>query len=84
MNNTKMRNFCLQLLNSETEKEVIKVLSEAGYWDDTSVWAIFGDKENNFSVIGNQKEDPVDALVEKFVNSVDAVLTNECLWKSVV
>ena len=44
---------------------------------------ILGDKENNFSVIGNQQSSADTALVEKIVNSVDAVLMRECLRRNI-
>lgn len=84
MNNTNTkskanRKLCQQLLAAETEAEVIEVLTKAGYWNHETAWQLLGGLENNYSIVGNQKENPVDALVEKIVNSVDAVLMRECL-----
>ena len=73
--------LCMDLLYADTEEEVIGLLKEAGYWDDPNVWRHFGDKEDNFSTIGNQSSTAEGALVEKLVNSVDAVLMGEC-WTS--
>ena len=39
--------------------------------------------ENNFSIIGNQQSDPDSALVEKLINSIDAMLMKECLTRGV-
>ncbi len=72
------RKLCLRLLKAESEKEIIKILDEFGLWDDTDAWQLFGGRENNFSIIGNQQSEPVAAMVEKLVNSVDAVLMREC------
>ncbi len=69
---------CIDLLRADTEEQVINLLSQYGYWDDPNVWRPFGDKEDNFSTIGNQSANPEAALVEKLVNSVDAVLMGEC------
>ena len=69
---------CIDLLRADTEEQVINLLRQYGYWDDPSVWRPFGDKEDNFSTIGNQSANPEAALVEKLVNSVDAVLMGEC------
>jgi hypothetical protein len=71
--------MCLALANCETENEVITILKEADYWDDLSCWHIFGDIEDNYSTIGNQQSEPEYALVEKLVNSVDALLLGQCL-----
>lgn len=73
-----MRNLCLRLLHAETEEEVVSILKESGYWDDLGAWRDYGDIPNNRSIVGNQQSEPVAALVEKVVNSIDAVLTAEC------
>lgn len=65
-------------MRADQASDVIQVLTEAGYWEDESVWRLFNDTENNYSTIGNQQADAVAALVEKLVNSVDARLVNAC------
>ena len=77
------KNICIALVHCETEKGVIKVLDQHGLWDNSSVWKNYGENENNFSVIGNQASRPEAALVEKLINSVDAVLMAECLSKGI-
>ena len=75
----RMKELCLDLLRADTEDQVIDILRQAGYWDDPDVWRAFGDKEDNFSTMGNQSSNAEAALVEKLVNSVDAVLMGECM-----
>jgi len=75
MNNQQL---CLNIAYSDSESEVIGLLEDAGYWNDTSSWRYYGDNENNFATIGNQQSRPDAAIVEKIVNSVDAVLMMEC------
>jgi hypothetical protein len=66
------------LLKAETEEAVTAILSNAGYLvDDETVWHPLG-FENNFSAIGNQQSDPSAALVEKVINSIDAMLMAKC------
>ena len=72
--------FCLRLMNAETEDEVVSILIQRGYWNDRSVWKPYGDIANNRSIVGNQQSSPVAALVEKIVNSIDAILIAEC-WR---
>src|ERR1700677_2215834 len=79
MNNEEKRELGLALMRADTEVEVVSVLTSAGYWDNKRVWRLYGDRENNFSTIGNQQSRPDAALVEKLVNSVDARLMHECL-----
>jgi len=79
MNNAEANELCLALMKADTEKEVIQLLKQAGFWDDPKVWRFYGDYENNYNTIGNQQSRPEAALVEKLVNAVDARLMNECL-----
>ena len=81
--NSKVKRLCLQLAYSDSEEEVIKHLKDAGYWDDFSVWRDYGDLENNYSIIGNQQSSADTALVEKIVNSVDAMLMRESLRRKI-
>jgi len=73
------KKLALSLLKAESEDEVIKLLKQAGYWDNPDVWRLLGDKDSNYSTVGNQQARPEAALVEKLVNSVDARLLAECL-----
>ncbi|HEY61066.1 MAG TPA: hypothetical protein G4N95_00290 [Anaerolineae bacterium] len=74
----KNKQICLDLAHCNTEQDVIKLLKEVGYWDNLTVWQYYGDNENNFATIGNQQSRPDAAIVEKIINSVDAVLMAEC------
>jgi hypothetical protein len=74
-----LKQLCLRLAKSESEDEVINILKNAGYWDNQSNWRFYGNIENNFSTIGNQQSLPESAIVEKLINSVDALLMRECL-----
>ena len=72
------KRLCLDLIHADTEEEVVRLLTEAGYWDDTRYWRHYGDVENNWGQSGNQQSLAEAALAEKIVNSVDARLINEC------
>ena len=78
-----MKNLCLRLARAETEDEVILILKEANLWDNPDVWRDYGDNENNFATIGNQQSRPEAAIVEKIINSVDALLMAECLRRNI-
>ena len=73
-----LRELCVDLLKADTEKEVIDLLRSYGYWDNPTMWRPFGGKDDNFPTTGNQSSTAHGALVEKLVNSVDAVLMGEC------
>jgi|HubBroStandDraft_6_1064221.scaffolds.fasta_scaffold13093_2 hypothetical protein len=83
MNAEQTKSLCLALMQANSEEEVVKVLTDAGFWDDQKVWRDYGDDENNFSTIGNQQSRPDAALTEKIVNSVDAKLMNECMVRGI-
>ena len=76
MNNNDIRQLCLDLIRADYEDEVVGLLSDRNLWDNPACWRFLGDNENNFSVIGNQQADPIAALAEKVVNSIDARLLN--------
>jgi len=75
--------LCLNLLYAEAEDEVIEIMRHADLWDDASLWQDYGGMDMNRSIVGNQQSSPVAALVEKIVNSLDAVLTAECLRRDI-
>jgi len=78
-----LERLCQSMVNANSEQEVISILKKAGYWDNQENWRFYGDIENNFSVIGNQQSLPEAAIVEKMINSVDAMLTRECLRRRI-
>jgi len=84
MTNEELKQMCLSLLRADTEEEIIKILKGKGFWDNHKLWRYYGDKEDNFSTVGNQQSRPEAALVEKVVNSVDAVLMNECWLRGIL
>jgi hypothetical protein len=57
---------------------VVRILCETSLWNDLGAWRAYGDNESNFSSVGNQQSAPEAALVEKLVNSIDAMLMREC------
>jgi len=72
-----LKELCLKLAYSESEQEVIDILMEQDLWENSENWKYFGEKENNYGEIGNQQSKADGALVEKIINSVDAVLMAE-------
>lgn len=78
-----LQSFCQSLVEAESEQEIIQILTEEGFWNNEENWEFYGKNENNFSVVGNQQSLPESALVEKIINSVDAVLMRECLRRKI-
>jgi hypothetical protein len=81
--NNKNYKICLDLVKAEKEIDVIKILKKNNYWNDLDPWVDYGNNEANYSTIGNQQNAPDAALVEKIINSVDAVLMRECLKRDI-
>lgn len=75
--------FAIELASCESEKEIIDLLQKYSLWDNTRCWRAFGDNDNNWSTIGNQQSAADSALVEKIVNSIDALLMKECLIRRI-
>lgn len=83
MTNGDIKDLCLSLARSDSEEDIIYILKNANYWEEPACWQYYGDNENNFATIGNQQSTADTALVEKIVNSVDAVLMRECYRKDI-
>lgn len=80
---TDNRELAMLLLKADSEQAAIKILKDAGYWDNPEAWRLYGDQDSNYSTIGNQQARPEAALAEKIVNSVDARLMGECLERGI-
>ncbi len=83
MTNEEKHCMALSLLHADTESAVMAILRGHDLWDDPKNWRLYGDRDGNFSVIGNQQSRPEAALVEKIVNAVDARLMKECLVRDI-
>lgn len=66
-----------ELLNTTSEEDVDKILQKLNL-NNKDNWKMFGDNPANYNIIDNQQPDPVTALAEKPVNSIDALMLLEC------
>lgn len=71
------------LLQAESEAEVIAILRAAGYWDDPKVWRHYGDQSENWATVGNQQSRAEQALIEKAMNSIDTKLLAAARMKGI-
>ena len=83
MKNSEIKNLALLLAKAETEKEVILILTKVGLWDDEESWIEMDEGHQSWSTIGNQQNSADSALVEKIINSIDAVMVRECLREGI-
>ena len=78
----KIKKFALSLVGAESEQEVDEVLNTYGFKDDENAWCTLGDENTGEGgVVSNQQSDPERALIEKIINSIDAVLIKEATEK---
>jgi hypothetical protein len=41
--------LCIALMESNSEKEIIKLLTDTGYWNNKTAWRYYGDRASNFN-----------------------------------
>ncbi len=73
-----VKRMCMDLLHAEHESQVEKILDLNSFLEDESAWQPLSGIENNFATVGNQQSEATGALIEKVINSIDAVLMAEC------
>ncbi|MEK4253653.1 hypothetical protein [Ureibacillus sp. FSL K6-2830] len=78
-----MRKLLLQLLHAKSEEEVKDIIDNSPILSNPSNWLPYGGTTGNYSSFENQQSTSMGALVEKFTNSIDAILTRKCLEKGI-
>jgi len=73
---SQIEKILLQFVNAENENEVERILQDSFFKD--VVWKPLGGTDNNYATVTNQQSDPVNALCEKPVNSIDHFLLKKC------
>lgn len=72
------RQLLQELLNADSEGEALDALEKRHLMDASERWRFLGDMANNQSIVLAQQSTAAAALVEKFTNSIDAVLLKHC------
>ena len=67
-----------KLFHADTEDAVNRVIESHPPFNDPANWKPYGEIESNFGVVENQQASPIPALVEKIINSIDAILMQRC------
>ena len=81
--NERVKELCLALLRADSEDEVVRLLTEAGFWEAPTGWRLYGDNPNNRGTAGAQQAHSDAAIVEKLVNSIDATLMSEAFVRGI-
>lgn len=66
----------MNLIKAKNENEVEKILHNDFFAN--VIWKPLGGTDNNFATVQNQQSNPVDALCEKPINSIDHYLLKRC------
>lgn len=74
-----LKKLFTELYEAATEAELDAVLAGYPQLESGAHWRPYGGNESNFGVVENQQASPIPALVEKFINSIDAMLMRRCL-----
>lgn len=83
LTNEQSKDLCLELLHSDSEKEIEQILRKYDLWFHEGNWRLLSDSPTNWSTVGNQQADPVPALIEKLVNCIDTTLISACLQNGI-
>ena len=67
-----------ELFRADREAAVTNVINGHREFHNPANWRPYGQNESNFGVVENQQASPIPALVEKIINSIDAILTRRC------
>lgn len=78
-----MKDLCLKLYNCTSYEEVYKLVHTHPLLSKSGNWTPYGGNQNNCGTFENQQAKPEAALVEKLTNSIDAILTKECLVRGI-
>jgi len=80
--NIDAKELFFEILKCDTSNDVFEILKKYDLWD-LKHWRKYGDSVNSSGTVLNQQSESEKALLEKVTNSIDAVLTSECLSRGV-
>ena len=75
--------LCKKLLDAQSEAEVERIIAADPVLSNDNNWKPIGGFRGNFSQIHNQQGKSIPSLVEKPINSIDAILIKECKLKGI-
>lgn len=77
-----MESLFKDLLYAKSENEINKIIVN-GELNNVFNWKPYGATTGNYSSFENQQSTSEGALIEKITNSIDAILTRQCLIKGI-
>ena len=80
---SKEENLLLELVAVQSEDKVKEIIDTNEILINEKNWRPYGGYETNFNTIDNQQKSPVAALIEKPINSIDALILKECKLRNI-
>lgn len=80
MNN---KDLLFKLVKADCEEDVDAIINEHPVLSKDENWKPYGGILSNFGTIRNQQANSIPALVEKPINSIDAILIKECKLRGI-
>ncbi|MDD9822822.1 MAG: hypothetical protein OXU98_08075 [Gammaproteobacteria bacterium] len=74
MNEKQAKVLALRFLDAVTTADVDKVIKSEPAFAATDNWRTYGGRNKNWELVSGQTSDPVGALAELIINSIDAIL----------
>ena len=78
-----MEELFWQIYNCNGERDVDKLVNTNPLLSNPDNWHPYGNNTGNFGTFENQQPHPIPALAEKITNSIDSILTKECLLRGI-
>ena len=78
-----MKDLLLSIYNCNNYSELYSLVHSNPLLSNPNNWTPYGNNYNNCGTFENQQAKPEAALVEKLTNSIDAILTKECLIRNI-
>src|SRR5262245_12159318 len=79
MQHSDAKKLCLELMNTDSEEDVVAILKKWDLWDNPACWRYYGDVELDWNRAGKQQARADSATNEKLVNTIDSRLMLECM-----
>ena len=81
--NTDNKALFFKLFSAKTEEELNQIIVSDSVLSNDENWEPLGNTRSNLGATDNQQSKSIAALVEKPINSIDALLTKECWHRGI-
>lgn len=77
------KDLLLKLVEANSEGAVDEIINGHPVLSKDENWQPYGGSRSNFGSIHNQQTNAIPALIEKPINSIDAILIRECRLRGI-